>query len=63
MRNALAVCAETGTVQTVENRGCVGRELEGAMRSGQRSDESVEGLAQLKLTELESTNLQPPAHV
>ena len=29
------------------------------MRSGQWSDESVEGLAELKLTELESTN-QPP---
>jgi len=36
------------------------------MRSGQSSDETVEGLAELKLTELESTNLQPPvalAHV
>ena len=58
VRNALAVCADTGTVQTVENRGCVARELEGAMRSGQWSDESVEGLAELKLTELEFRNLQ-----
>ena len=36
------------------------------MRSGQWSDETVEGLAELKLTELETTNLQPPvalAHV
>lgn len=61
VRNALAVCADTGTVQTVENRGCVARELEGAMRSGQWSDESVEGLAELKLTELEFRNLQPRA--
>ncbi len=36
----------------------MGREGEGATRSGQCSDESVEGLAELKL---ESKNLLPPA--
>ena len=60
LSKVLAVCADAGTVQAVENRGCAGREPEGATPSGHWSEETVEGLAEPKLTEPKSRNLQPP---